>query len=230
MTTPDGHHVEAAAESHQRSGPLAGVRVLEPGSFIAGPFAGQLLADYGAEVIKIESVHGSGPMRKWGITRAGESLWWPSITRNKKSVALDLRAPECRELIRRLTAHCDVVLENFRPNRMAEWGLGYQVQAEINSRFIVVYVAGFGQTGPRSADAGFGSIGEAVGAISFTTGEPGIRPSRTGVSLGVSLDTLFAVTGTLAAVVERNARGRGRKSTWRSTRRSPPRWSPRWSP
>ena len=211
MTTPDGHHVKAAAENRHCSGPLAGVRVLEMGSFIAGPFAGQLLADYGAEVIKVEPVHGGDPMRKWGITRAGESLWWPAIARNKKSVALDLRAPQCRELIRRLAEQCDVVLENFRPNRMAEWGLGYQVLAEINPRIIVVHVSGFGQTGPRSADAGFGSIGEAVGGIRFTTGEPGSRPSRTGVSLGDSLAALFAVAGTLAAVVERNASGRGQE-------------------
>jgi formyl-CoA transferase len=184
-------------------GPLAGIRVLELGSFIAGPFAGQLLGDYGAEVVKIEPPGDGDPMRRWGITRDGESLWWPAIARNKKSVVLDLRTVEGRETVRRLVAECDVVLENFRPGTLAKWGLDYDRLVEVNPGIIVVHVSGFGQTGPRADEAGFGSIGEAVGGVRFTTGEPDSRPSRTGISLGDSLAGLFAVIGTLAALVER---------------------------
>jgi formyl-CoA transferase len=192
-------------------GPLVGLRVLEVGSFIAGPFAGQLLADYGAEVVKVESVRGGDPMRRWGITQDGQSLWWPAIARNKRSIALDLRAAMCRDIVRRLITECDVVLENFRPGRMAEWGLDYAELSELNPRIVLVHVSGFGQTGPRSNDAGFGSIGEAIGGIRFTTGEPSARPSRTGVSLGDSLAALFAVIGTLAALAERDRSGRGQE-------------------
>jgi formyl-CoA transferase len=192
-------------------GPLAGIRVLELGSFIAGPFAGQLLADYGATVIKIEPVGSGDPMRRWGITTDDQSLWWPAIARNKKSVALDLRAPEARAMVRRLVANCDVALENFRPGRLAEWGLGYDELVALNPALIMVHVSGFGQSGPRAAEAGFGSIGEAVGGVRFTTGAPQMRPSRTGISLGDSLAALFAVVGTLAAVVERSRSGRGQE-------------------
>jgi formyl-CoA transferase len=192
-------------------GPLAGIRVLELGSFIAGPFAGQLLGDYGAEVIKIEPPGDGDPMRRWGINRDGESLWWPAIGRNKKSVVLDLRTDEGRDTVRRLVAECDVVLENFRPGTLAKWGLDYDRLVEVNPRIVVVHVSGFGQSGPRADEAGFGSIGEAVGGVRFTTGEPGARPSRTGISLGDSLASLFAVIGTLAALVERGRTGVGQE-------------------
>jgi formyl-CoA transferase/succinyl-CoA--D-citramalate CoA-transferase len=192
-------------------GPLAGVRVLELGSFIAGPFAGQLLADYGAEVVKIEPPGGGDPMRRWGIVRDGESLWWPAIARNKKSVAVDLHSPEGRAVVRALAAHCDVVLENFKPGTLGAWGLDYPALSELNPGIIVVHVSGLGQTGPRSREAGFGSIGEAMGGIRFTTGEPDARPSRTGVSLGDSLAALFAVVGTVSALVERASSGRGQE-------------------
>lgn len=204
-------HNHSDPREPDRAGPLAGVRVLELGSFIAGPFAGQLLADYGAEVIKIEPVRGGDPMRRWGVTKGGQSLWWPAIARNKKSVALDLRSPGCRDVVRRIAVQCDVVLENFRPGRMTEWGLEYTSLAALNPRVIVVHVSGFGQTGPRSGEAGFGSIGEAVGGIRYTTGDPAQRPARTGISLGDSLAASFAVIGTLAAVVERNTSGRGQE-------------------
>jgi succinyl-CoA---D-citramalate CoA-transferase len=193
------------------SGPLTGIRVLELGSLIAGPFAGQLLADYGAEVIKIEPPGRGDPMRGWGVVRDGESLWWPAIARNKKSVALDLHSEQGRNVIRALVAHCDVVLENFRPGTLDAWGLGYQQLADVNPAIIVVHVSGFGQTGPRSREAGFGSIGEAMGGIRFTTGEPQARPSRTGISLGDSLAALFAVVGTACALVERADSGRGQE-------------------
>lgn len=193
------------------TGPLSGLRVIELGSFIAGPFAGQLLGDYGAEVLKIESVGAGDTMRRWGINLEGESLWWPAIARNKKSIAIDLRQPDGRELVRRLVAEADIVLENFRPGTLAEWGLGYAALTAINPRVIMVHVSGFGQTGPRATDAGFGSIGEAMGGIRHTTGNPDLPPTRTGVSLGDSLAALFAVIGTLAAVHERSMSGRGQE-------------------
>jgi len=187
------------------------VRVLELGSFIAGPFAGQLLGDYGAEVIKIEPPGSGDPMRQWGITRNGESLWWPAIARNKKSVAIDVREAAGRDVVRQLIDQCDVVLENFRPGRLDEWDLGFAEMSRRNERLIMVHVSGFGQTGPRAAEAGFGSIGEAVGGIRHTTGNPGLPPTRAGISLGDSLAAMFAVIGTMAALNERHRSGRGQE-------------------
>jgi formyl-CoA transferase len=193
------------------AGPLDGVRVLELGTLIAGPFAGQLLADYGAEVIKVELPGAGDPMRRWGIVHDGESLWWPAIARNKRSVAVDMRTDEGREVVRGLAAQCDVVVENFRAGTLAKWGLGYDRLAEVNPAVVLVHVSGFGQTGPRSAEAGFGSVGEAMGGIRHTTGEPDRRSSRSGVSLGDSLAAMFAVIGTLAALVERGRSGVGQE-------------------
>jgi formyl-CoA transferase/succinyl-CoA--D-citramalate CoA-transferase len=193
----------------QTDGPLTGVRVLELGSFIAGPFAGQLLGDYGADVIKIESPGDGDAMRRWGVAPEGESLWWPSLARNKRSVAIDLRQAEGRALVRHLASQVDVVLENFRPGTLARWGLDYASLAETNPGLVMVHVSGFGQTGPRAAEAGFGSVGEAMGGIRHTTGEPDRPPSRAGVSLGDSLASLFAVVGTLAALTERGRSGSG---------------------
>jgi formyl-CoA transferase len=194
-----------------RTGPLVGVRVLELGNFIAGPFAGQLLGDYGAEVVKIETPDGGDPMRTWGVTVDGAGLWWPTIARNKQSVVLDLRKPSDRSTVLELTAQCDVIVENFRPGRLAEWGFDYETLASINPRIIVTHVSGFGQTGPRSSEAGFGSIGEAVGGIRHTTGDPDRPPARCGISLGDSLAAMFAVIGTLAALHERSVSGRGQE-------------------
>jgi formyl-CoA transferase len=192
-------------------GPLAGIRVLELGSFIAGPFAGQLLADYGAEVIKIEPPGSGDPMRRWGVTVDGRSLWWPAIARNKQSVCIDLREPEGRDLVRSIARKCDVVLENFRPGTLSKWGLSYTDLAKDNPGLVLVHVSGFGQTGPRSSEAGFGSIGEAVGGIRFTTGDPDAKPARSGISLGDSLAALFAVIGSVTALNERSRSGRGQE-------------------
>lgn len=192
-------------------GPLSGVRVLELGSFIAGPFAGQLLADYGAEVIKIEPPSTGDPMRRWGITKDGESLWWPAIARNKKSVTVDLRDEPGQALLRRLVANCDVVLENFRPGTMTRWGLDYEALREVNPGVVLVHVSGFGQSGPSAGHAGFGSVAEAVGGIRYTTGSPNDTPARSGISLGDSLAALFAVIGTLAALTERGRSGQGQE-------------------
>jgi formyl-CoA transferase len=194
-----------------RQGPLAGVRVMEIGAFIAGPFAGQLLADYGAEVLKIESPDEGDPMRKWGTVVDGESLWWPGIARNKRSVAIDLRAEEGRALVRRMARSVDVVLENLRPGRLAEWGLSHDDLAKENPGLITVHISGFGQTGPRSSEAGFGSIAEAVGGIRHTTGSPDRPPARAGISLGDALASVFAVIGTTSALVERSRSGLGQE-------------------
>ena len=190
-------------------GPLQGVRVLELGSFIAGPFCGQLLGDYGADVLKIEAPGEGDPMRAWGVTLDGDSIWWPTIARNKRSVALDMRDPRAREAVRRIAATCDVVLENFRPGRLEEWGLGYDELSRDNPALVMVRVSGFGQDGPRAAEAGFGSIGEAMGGIRYTTGYPHLPPTRAGISLGDSVTAMFGVIGTLAALLSARATGLG---------------------
>jgi formyl-CoA transferase/succinyl-CoA--D-citramalate CoA-transferase len=190
---------------------LAGTTVLELGSLIAGPFAGQLLGDYGADVIKVEPLGDGDPMRRWGVLHEGDGLWWPTIGRNKRSVCIDIRTAAGQDLIRRLAAKVDIVTENFRPGRMAEWGLGYDALSAANPALILAHVSGFGQTGPRSADAGFGSIGEAMGGIRYTTGSPDRPPSRYGVSLGDALTSLFTVIGVLAALNEVRRTGRGQE-------------------
>jgi crotonobetainyl-CoA:carnitine CoA-transferase CaiB-like acyl-CoA transferase len=195
--------------------PLAGVRVLELGAFIAGPFAGQLLGDLGADVIKIEPTDGD-IMRRYGVRVAKgsgvvESLWWPAIARNKRSVALDLREGPGRDAVRRIAAQCDVVIENFRPGTLERWDLGYDALRADNPGVVLVHVSGFGQTGPRAKEPGFGSIGEAMGGIRHTTGEPDRLPARTGISIGDSLAALFAAVGTLAALHERARSGEGQE-------------------
>ena len=199
------------ADASTRTGPLLGVRVLELGNFIAGPFAGQLFGDYGAEVIKIEAPDGGDPMRHWGVCVDESSLWWPIIARNKRSVVADLKDTDDLAFVQRLASECDVVLENFRPGVLAKFGLDYETLAATNPRIIVTHVSGFGQTGPRATEAGFGSIGEAVGGIRHTTGDPDRPPARAGISLGDSLAAMFAVIGTLAALHERAASGRGQE-------------------
>jgi crotonobetainyl-CoA:carnitine CoA-transferase CaiB-like acyl-CoA transferase len=194
-----------------RTGPLVGVRVLELGNFIAGPFAGQLFGDYGAEVIKVEAPDGGDPMRHWGVTVDDESLWWPIIARNKRSVVADLKDPEDLGFVQRLAGECDVVLENFRPGVLARFGLDHATLSLHNPGIIVTHVSGFGQTGPRASEAGFGSIGEAIGGIRHTTGDPDRPPARCGISLGDSLAAMFAVIGTLAALHERSVSGRGQE-------------------
>jgi len=210
-STGDGQIVYNLAMDAPTGGPLAGLRVLELGNFIAGPFAGQLLGDYGAEVLKVEAPGQGDPMRTWGLTHRDEGLWWPAIARNKRSVAIDLRAEPGRALVRRLARRVDVVLENFTPGRLEEWGIGFGVLRQGNPGLVMVHVSGFGQTGPRSGDAGFGSIGEAMGGIRGTTGDPDRPPARCGISLGDALAGLFAVVGTLAAVTERQRSGIGQE-------------------
>ena len=193
------------------TGPLSGVRVLELGSFIAGPFAGQLLGDYGADVIKVEAPGDGDPMRRWGVTLDGDSLWWPAIGRNKRSVTLDLRHERARELVLGLAERCDVVLENFRPGVLERWGLDYPALARVNPRVVLVHISGFGQTGPLAGQAGFGSVGEAMGGLRYTTGSPDRPPSRAGISLGDALASVFGVIGTLSALLAARERGTGQE-------------------
>ncbi len=188
--------------------PLEGVRVVEMGSLLAGPFCGQLLADFGAEVIKIEPPGKGDPMRVWGRhQKEGRTLWWPIIARNKKSVTLNLREQEGQELARKLISEADVLVENFRPGTLEKWGLGYEKLKSLNPGLVMVRVSGYGQTGPYSGRAGFGSIGEAMGGIRHVTGFEDQAPPRTGVSLGDSLAATFGALGALTALYHREAHG-----------------------
>jgi formyl-CoA transferase len=190
--------------------PLADVRVVELGQLLAGPFCGQLLGDFGAEIIKVEDPGRGDPMRQWGREKPhGMSLWWPVVARNKKSVTANLRDPRGQDLVRRLAAESDVLLENFRPGTLERWGLGPEQLWEINPRLVVTRVTGFGQTGPYAPRAGFGSIGEAMGGIRYVTGDADRPPSRAGISLGDALAAIFASLGTLVALHARQATGRG---------------------
>ncbi len=178
------------------------------GSLLAGPFCGQLLADFGAEVIKVEPPGKGDPMRVWGRYRKdGRTLWWPIIARNKKSVTLNLREEEGQELARRLVAEADVLVENFRPGTLERWGLGYEGLSELNPGLVMVRVSGFGQTGPYRSQAGFGAIGEAMGGIRHVTGFPDRPPPRAGISLGDSLAATFGALGALTALYHREAHG-----------------------
>lgn len=188
--------------------PLAGVRVIEMGVLLAGPFCGQLLADFGAEVIKVEAPGVGDPMRAWGQHRKdGRSLWWPVIARNKKSITLNLREPEGQEIARRLIATADILVENFRPGTLERWGLGWDRLSEINPKLIMVRVSGYGQTGPYSQRAGFGVIGEAMGGLRNVTGYPDRPPTRVGISIGDSLAATFGALGALVALHHRDVNG-----------------------
>lgn len=192
------------------TGPLAGCRVLELGSLIAGPFCGQLLGDFGAEVIKIEDPARGDPMRQWGTqVQSGLSLTWPVIARNKKSITCNLRDARGQELVKNLAARADVIVENFRPGTLERWDLGYDALSRVNPRLVMVRITGYGQNGPYAQRAGFGSIGEAMGGIRHTTGNPDRPPSRTGISLGDSLAGTFAALGTVMALLSRERSGRG---------------------
>jgi crotonobetainyl-CoA:carnitine CoA-transferase CaiB-like acyl-CoA transferase len=191
------------------AGALAGIKVLELGSFIAGPFAGQLLADLGADVIKVEPPGAGDAMRRWGLVLDGRSIWWSALSRSKRLAAVDLRRPEGRAIVHRLALSCDVVLENFTPGRLESWGLGYDELSDANPRLVMTRVSGFGQSGPRSHEPGFGSIAEAMGGLREVTGSPDRPPARAAISLGDQIAALFAVFGTLAALrqVERDGHG-----------------------
>jgi len=191
-------------------GPLADLLVIEMGTLIAGPFAGQILGDFGAEVIKLEDPKAGDPMRQWGRSLPkGLSPWWPVIGRNKKSVGLDLRTPEGQQIARALIAKADVVIENFRPGAMEKWGLSYEALSADNPKLVMARVSGFGQTGPYAQRAGYGLIGEAMGGLRHVTGEPDRPPARAGISIGDSLAAMHAVMGITMALHERERTGLG---------------------
>ena len=193
-----------------KPGPLAGLRVIELGTLLAGPFCGQLLGDFGAEVIKVEPPGQGDPMRVWGREKAhGKSLWWPVVARNKKAITLDLRQADGQALLKDLVRQSDFLLENFRPGTMEKWGLGWSELSASNSRLIMIRVSGFGQTGPYSRQAGFGAIGEAMGGLRYVVGDPSTPPSRMGISIGDSLAATFACIGALSALHHRDKTGRG---------------------
>ncbi len=192
------------------TGSLSGIRVIEMGTLLAGPFCGQQLGDHGAEIIKIEQPGRGDPMRDWGQERAnGKSLWWPVVARGKKSITLNLREKAAQDIVRELVASADVLLENFRPGTLEKWGLSPDELWQINPRLVITRVSGYGQTGPYSTQPGFGAIGEAMGGIRYTTGDPDKMPGRTGISIGDTLTAMFATIGTLAALNARHATGRG---------------------
>lgn len=197
--------------SEARQLPLQGLKVLELGQLIAGPFATKLLGEFGADVIKIEPPGTGDPLRKWRMLEEGTSLWWHVQTRNKRSVALDLRSEEGQGLVRQLAAEADVVVENFRPGTLDNWGLGWEALSQLNPRLIMVHISGYGQTGPYRDKPGFGVIGEAMGGLRYLTGQPGEPSVRVGVSIGDSLSALYAVIGTLLALQERNRSGLGQE-------------------
>lgn len=202
--------------SVDNGGALAGIRVIELGQLIAGPFCGQLLGDMGAEVIKVEpplvqdangKSSGGDPMRHWGHGDA--KLWWEVVARNKKSVSANLRVPEGQQIVRKLAATADILIENFKPGTMEKWGLGPDDLHAINPRLIIVRVSGYGQSGPYSSRAGFGGIGEAMGGWRYIVGDPDRAPSRMGVSIGDSLAATYGCLGALGALHARNRTGRG---------------------
>ncbi|KCZ88849.1 CaiB/BaiF CoA transferase family protein [Hyphomonas johnsonii] len=190
-----------------REGALAGLKVIELGQLIAGPFCGQLLGDMGADVVKVEAPGGGDPMRNWG---SGEhKVWWDVIARNKRSVTADLRRAEGQDLVRKLVAEADIVIENFRPGKLESWGLGPEQLLEGNPRLIIVRMSGYGQTGPYASRPGFGGVAEAMGGWRAIVGEPDRPPSRMGVSIGDTLGATFGCMGVLAALHARTRTGRG---------------------
>ncbi|MEX3933659.1 CaiB/BaiF CoA transferase family protein [Paraburkholderia phymatum] len=183
------------------SGPLQGIRVVEIGTLIAAPFAARLLAEFGAEVIKIEAPETGDPLRKWRKLHEGTSLWWYLQSRNKKSICVNLKSAEGADVVKRLAADADIIIENLRPGALEKLGLGWDVLHAINPKLTMVRISGYGQTGPYRDRPGFGAIGEAMGGIRYTTGDVDGAPARVGVSLGDSLASLHGVIGALMSVL-----------------------------
>jgi crotonobetainyl-CoA:carnitine CoA-transferase CaiB-like acyl-CoA transferase len=195
------------SDTTARKGPLTDIRLIEMGQLIAGPFCGQLMADMGADVIKVEPPGKGDPMREWG--RGDYPLWWSVCARNKRCVTANLRVEEGQELVRKLIQGADMVLENFRPGTMERWGLGYEDIIKINPKIIMIRVSGYGQTGPYSKRAGYASVGEAMGGMRYLCGEPDRQPSRAGLSIGDTLAATYACNGALAALHHRDRTGEG---------------------
>jgi formyl-CoA transferase len=187
--------------------PLTGLRVIELGQLIAGPFASKILAEFGADVIKVEPPSGGDPLRGWRLIHEGTSVWWAAHARNKRSLTLDLRTPEGQGVVRELAKDADILIENFRPGGMEKWGLGFKDLHAINPKLIMLRVSGYGQTGPYRDRPGFGVIGEAMGGLRYLSGEPGRPPVRVGVSIGDTLSGLHGVIGVMMALRHREQQG-----------------------
>jgi formyl-CoA transferase len=188
-------------------GALQGLRVIEMGQLIAGPFAGKTLAEFGADVIKIEPPGAGDSLRNWRLVKDGTSVWWQVQSRNKRSIALDLRSPEGQDIARRLIGEADVLIENFRPGTMEGWGMSYDALAKDNPGLVMLRISGYGQTGPYRDLPGFGAIGEAMGGLRHLTGEPGRVPVRCGISIGDTLAALHGTIGILTALYHRKVHG-----------------------
>ena len=203
----DGVSEEREMSTAGTTGPLKGVKVIELGGFIAGPYAASLFAQFGADVIKVEPPGEGDPLRRWRKLHNGTSLWWYSLSRNKKSITLNLKSEEGRRILRLLLEKADVLVENFRPGTLEGWGLGWEELSRLNPGLVVVRISGYGQTGPYRDRPGFGAIAEAVGGLRYITGYPDRPPVRVGVSLGDTLAALYAVIGALVALHHRNVNG-----------------------
>ena len=199
----------SSTEAAPPNGPLTGLKVIELGQLIAGPFAAKTLADFGADVIKIEPPDGGDPLRQWRLIKDGTSVWWQVQSRNKRSIALDLKTPEAQEIVRQLASQADVLIENFRPGAMEGWGLGPEVLMALNPRLIMLRISGYGQTGPYRDRPGFGVVAEAMSGLRHLTAEPGRVPVRVGVSIGDTLASLHGVIGILMALHHRHRSGQG---------------------
>ncbi len=192
------------------TGPLKGLRMIEMGQLLAGPFCGQLMGDFGCEVIKIEQPNAGDPLREWGREKAaGKSLWWPVAARNKKCITLNARVPEGQEIIKTLVKQSDFLLENFRPGTMEKWNLSYETLSELNKGIIMIRVSGYGQTGPYAPKAGYAAVGEAMGGLRYVVGDPSTPPSRVGISLGDTIAATYACMGGVMALEHRHKTGRG---------------------
>jgi formyl-CoA transferase len=209
MTTPPETETLTTHGPVVAAGPLAGLKVLELGQLIAGPFAAKTLADFGAEVIKIEPPGTGDPLRKWRLLKDGTSVWWQVQSRNKRSLALDLKQPEAQAIVRQLARESDVLIENFRPGAMEGWGLGPDELLKLNPRLIMLRISGYGQTGPYRDRPGFGVVAEAMSGLRHLTGDPGAVPVRVGVSIGDTLAALHGVIGILLALQHRHVSGQG---------------------
>lgn len=186
---------------------LAGLKVLELGTLIAGPFCARMMAEFGADVIKIETPQGGDPLRHWRVLRDGTSLWWSVQARNKKSLSLNMKEPKAREIARQLALEADIIIENYRPGVLEKWDLGFEQLRAINPALIMVRLSGYGQTGPMRDLPGFGAIGEAMGGLRYVSGHPDRPPVRVGISIGDSVAALHGVIGALMALRHRDATG-----------------------
>ncbi|WP_376803140.1 CaiB/BaiF CoA transferase family protein [Candidatus Raskinella chloraquaticus] len=205
--TDDPPHAPA---TNGLSAPLDGIRIVELGAFIAGPFCGQLLGDLGADILKIEAPGQGDPLRRWGVARKdGKSLWWPVMARNKRSLSIDLRQADGAALARRVIASADVLIENFKPGTLEGFGLAPELLQADNQRLIIARVSGFGQTGPYAARPGFAAVAEAMAGLRIISGYPDRPPTRSGLSLADSVAGLYAALGVLAALRVRDQTGRG---------------------